>query len=304
LSFRDTIQRWVAEPAPDYVFEISEYGLAQASPRTLGPPRVETSLERSLAPSPSSPNVLRAQWYREVVARFAASQGQRRQTVALVIPDYAVRMSILDFQDFPASETDRMALLRFRLRKSVQFHIEEAQLSYAIQNEEAKNVEVLAVAIARPILEEYESLFVEQGLCVGLVTPSLLAALPLFRNAGTNGLTLIAKTSATTVSVLLTGGGRLRLIRSLDLSLGEEESSMNTADAVLPLIQQTLAFAEDQIGIKVDKILLCGFGEESRRIAAVSEREYEIPATVIRSKFGDVTQQDAGLLGMLEQYAA
>ena len=304
MSLRETIHRLVTEPPPDYVFEISEYGLAQASPRTPLQPRVETSLERSLAPSPSSPNVLRPQWFREAVARFAANPAQRRQTAALVIPDYAVRMAILDFQDFPAAEADRLALLRFRLRKSVPFHIEEARISYAVQNQEAKNFEVLAVAIARPILEEYEALFLEHGLRVGLVTPSLLASLPLFRTPDASGLVLVAKISGTTVSVLLLENDRLRLIRSLDLSLGDTASAGANADAVLPLVQQTLAFAEDQIGIKVTRILLCGFGEESTRIAAVSQQDYEIPATSIRSRYAEVTQHDAGLLGLLEQYAA
>ena len=33
---------------------------------------------------------------------------------ALVIPDYAVRMAILDFEEFPAREEERISLSRFR----------------------------------------------------------------------------------------------------------------------------------------------------------------------------------------------
>ena len=39
-------------------------------------------------------------------------------------------------------------------------------------------MEILAVAIANPILQEYEAIFLEAGHRVGLVVPSLIAALP------------------------------------------------------------------------------------------------------------------------------
>jgi type IV pilus assembly protein PilM len=213
-------------------------------------------------------------------------------------------MAILDFEEFPSGEEERIALLRFRLRKTVPFHIDEAQLAYAIQAERPKHVEVLAVAIARPILDEYEAIFAAAGYRVGLVTPSCLAALRLC-GGPEDSLTLVAKAAGSTVSVLLTQGGRVRLVRSLDLAgNAEEEEQRSDQQTLLPLLQQTIAYAEDQIAVPVARLLLCGFGAEGEAIGQAVQREFGIPHAPVRSKFGATTQQNAGLLGLLEHYAA
>lgn len=257
--------------------------------------------ERALAASPAAPNLLKPQLYRDALA--ALSQAPLRRTAAaLVIPDYAVRMAILDFEEFPAGDDERTALLRFRLRKTVPFHIEEAQLAYSIQLQHPKEVEVLAVAIARPILDEYESIFTEAGYRVGLVTPSSLATLPLCA-APEKELTLLAKAAGSTLSVLLIEESRVRLIRALDLE-GADEEVKREEQTILPLLQQTLAYAEDQVGQSVSRLLLCGFGAETERLGKLAQREFRIPYAQVRSKFGTASQENAGLMGLLEQYAA
>jgi type IV pilus assembly protein PilM len=302
LSFLTKLGRWISEPPPERFFELSEAAVASASWHDPAQRNLEWLEERSLNPSPSAPNVLRPQSYTDAVKRSAQPPAPRRNSAALVIPDYAARMTILEFQEFPAGEEERSALLRFRLRKSVPFHVEEAKLAYSIQSQDAKRVEVLVVAIALPILTEYESVLTDAGYRVGLVVPSTVAALPLFTGAD-DGLTLVAKTAGTTLSVLLVQAGRVRLARCLDLAAGEE-SAEYPDDSVLGLIQQTVAFAEDQIGTKVARLLLCGFGVRTEHIGALASAEFDIPYANVRSKFGDAVQENAGLLGLLEQYAA
>jgi type IV pilus assembly protein PilM len=256
--------------------------------------------ERALEPSPAAPNVLKPQLYRQALTKL--SPNSLKRTAAVVIPDYAVRMAILDFEEFPAGEEERMALLRFRLRKTVPFHIEGAQLAYSIQVDDAKQVEVLAVAIARPILDEYESIFTEAGYRVGLVTPSSLAALRLCAGPDT-GLTLLAKVAGSTLSVLLIEQSRLRLVRSLDFE-GSDRELERDGHNVLPLLQQTLAYAEDQIGQSVGRLLLCGFGADTEALGKLVQGEFGVPYGQVRSRFGVAVQENAGLLGLLEQYAA
>ncbi len=277
--------------------------MATASPRRPAELKVETFGERSLTASPSAPNVSRPQPLRESLSRYLAKQSNRGMAAGLIIPDYAVRMAVLDFEEFPAGETERQALLRFRLRKSVPFHIEEANLAYSIQSQSAKRIEVLAVAIARPILSEYELLLTDVGFRVGLVMPSCVAALPLFPRVEA-GLTLVAKLAGTTVSVLLLQRDRVRLARCLDLAAGEAVAGVNSQEGLLDLIQQTVAYAEDQLGERVTQLALCGFGPETDSVGALAEQEFTIPYTKVRSKFGAAMPENAGLLGLLEQYAA
>jgi hypothetical protein len=129
LPFFDYIQRWVAEPAPDHYFEITERSLSGASSRDASPPIVEMLEERGLTASPSVPNLLKPQLYRDALLKaFSGRSNAKRTRTALVIPDFAVRMAVLDFEEFPAVEEARMALLRFRLRKIVPFRIADAAI--------------------------------------------------------------------------------------------------------------------------------------------------------------------------------
>ncbi len=299
----DQIQRWVSEPPPDRLFEITELSLASVSPKMPGEHKHEFMSEKAILASPAAPNVVKPQLYRDALQRFShGAEPKKHRTAAIVIPDYAVRMAMLDFEEFPVGEEERLALIRFRLRKTVPFHVEEAKVSYSVQFTEAKRIEVLAVAIAQPILTEYESLFIEAGYRVGMVTPSLLAALRLCSPAK-QGLTVLAKSAGSQLSVLLIEKGRVRLVRCVDF--GDTESGMVRPELhVLPTLQQTFAYAEDQIGKPVSQLLLCGFGSETDGLGRLAQSEFSIPYLPIRSKFGSATQANAGLLGLLEQYAA
>ena len=303
MSLNDSVQHWIADPPPEYLFEMTANSIACVSPRTPAAQRRELLPELGLTPSPSAPNLLKPDLYRAALPRVSMGVATKRPTTALVIPDYAARIAILDFEGFPVKPEDRMTLLRFRLRKSVPFPIDEAQVAYAIQLESAGRVEVLVVAIARPILAEYEAIFVESGYRLGLVLPSSIAALRLC-DRGESGLTLLAKAAGSTLSVILLDQGRVRLVRSLDLTGDESEWQRPAAEAVMPLLQQTFAYCEDQIGQPAARLLLCGFGPETDSLGQLAEEEFGLPAAPIRSKFGIASQENAGLLGLLEQYAA
>lgn len=313
LSLPKPLERWLAEPPPHHVFEITERSLAVVSPAEPEKGVLEMLPERGLTASPSTPNITQSSEYRDALVRLAGTAHGRRRTAALVIPDYAVRMAVLDFQEFPAGEPERDALLRFRLRKSVPFHIEEAQVSYSIQLTEANHMEVLAVAIARPILAEYEDIIAAAGFRIGLVAPSSIAALPLFvrtvlamEKKSARSLTLVAKLAGSIMTVLLLQESHIRVVRCLDLA--SEGSPLLDWDAasesILDLLQQTAAYAEDLIGQPIDRLLVCGWGSEGETLAQTIDRDWDVRCRPVLSRFGNPSQEDAGLLGLLEQYAA
>jgi type IV pilus assembly protein PilM len=247
--------------------------------------------------------------FEEALPKLVQTEGAKRSmAAALVIPDYAVRMTILDFEELPSGDEERTELVRFRMRKSVPFPIEEAQVAYSIQMDTPHRIEVLAVAIARPILSEYEALLSHAGFRVGLVLPSSVAALPLCRS-NEPGLTLVAKAAGSTLSVLLVEHTHVRLVRCLDLAASSGDEDIEDAPpeedlAVLPLLHQTFAYAEDQIGQPVRRLLLCGFGAETDSLGALAQAEFGVPYGLLRSRYGAVSEENAGLLGILEQYAA
>lgn len=259
----------------------------------------------ALAVSPGVENILQPNEYIAAIQNLKNGfSKERRQTAALVIPDYAVRMSVLDFVNFPAAEEEQKSLVRFRLKKSLPFSVDDAQISFSVQHADAakKQTDVLAVAIARPVLAQYESLFFSNGFQVGLVIPSVIAALPLCFLEAPEGLTLFAKQSGKTLSLVLFENQRILLVRCTEIESMENQSSLESP--VLPVLHQTLAFAEDEIGSPVTNLLLCGFSGDLESVRREIQQEFRIACRPVQSRFATASEETAGILGLLEQYAA
>ncbi len=315
MSLIQFFKRLVSEPAPDFLFEMSQGALASVSPSDPSTLREEIVAPQSLAVSPASPNLVDPGAFRSAVAKLAPVTEGRKPSAGLVVPDYALRMAILDFDEWPDSEEQRLALVRFRLRKSLPFAIEEAQVSFAPQTRDGGKVEVLAVAIDRSILREYEDIFTASGFRVGVVVPSSVACLPLCPAAEASatsaspGVALLLKLSGAILTAMLLDGEKIRLIRCVDFSepFSEEQPSpvraFSVIDDTMPVMQQTIAYAEDELGRNVDRLLVTGFGQDATEIGGLAEKEFQLKWEFLRSRFAPA-QNYAGLLGLLEQYAA
>jgi type IV pilus assembly protein PilM len=304
LSLLDYVQRWTKEPPPEYFFEVSQRGIAWTHPRHGGTVRVHSFPENALDVSPVQPNMLRSDLLDGSVPNVSGKNNQRRIKAGLVVPDYAVRISVLDFEEFPSDEEQRLALVRFRLRKTVPFSIDEAQVSCSLQSADPgqKRYDVLAAAVFRPVLDEYEGLLRSRGFQVGLVLPSSIATLPLCSCAGSE-LSLLAKLSGEILSILLLEGQQIRLARCVDLR-SEEGSDDDHEPVICTLLHQTLAYAEDELGEPVRHLLLCGFDRDGEAIGRSIQEELGLSWEPLRSRLGNPSQENAGLLGLMEQYAA
>jgi type IV pilus assembly protein PilM len=280
---------------------MSERGVALVQPRNLATLRVTQLPEPALAISPAEPNVTRLDLLQAGFPKTVANGG-RRAKAALVIPDYSARITVLDFDELPNDEDQRVALVRFRLRKSVPFPIDDAQVSYSIQSRDPaqKKLEVVVAAIARTVLTEYENVLRSFGFQVGLVVPSCLATVPIC-SAAAGTLSLLAKLSGNILSILLIQDQQIRVVRCIDL-VSEESGVSDLSELISTLLQQTLAFAEDELSQPVQRLILCGFGADSERMGVAFEKEFGLSWTPLRSRFGIAAQENAGLMGLLEQY--
>lgn len=301
MSFLDQMQRWVKEPPPEYLFELSESAVAWAQPRDPANVRLQEFSTKALAVSPAGPNFMRYDLFQAALPKVG--NGGSRQRAGLVIPDYAARLAVLDFEEFPADEEQRLALVKFRLRKSVPFAIDDAQVSCFVQGKHSaeKGIEVLAAVMSRTVLEEYEALLRGAGFQVGLVVPSSFAVLPLFFDE-TGDLTLFAKLSGSILSIMLLEHRRVRVVRCIDLTSEEAELSEGSS-LVSTILQQTVAYAEDELGQPVHRMLLCGFGHETEQLGASFQKEFGFPWEPLASQPGRrMAAESAGLMGLLEQY--
>ena len=294
MPLLSALSRLVKDPSPDYVFELSEAGLAYSRPAS--PRGRETGFAAfepgTLAVSPVADNIRKGDVLAATLERVAprGADARKRSPAALILPDYAARVTVLDFDTLPATEEEQAALVRFRLKKSLPFDIEAAAVTHFVQPGSSRagktgtgKTEVVAVAVALEVIARYEALFRGANFHPGEITTSALAALQLY-NA--SGAAVIAKLAGRVLTVMVVLEGSLKLFRCVELErAGEEE--------ILSVLQPTIAYAEDALASPDCTLVLCGFGAGA--LSALPQA-----TSVLSSKLGAPDGGNAGLFGYLE----
>jgi type IV pilus assembly protein PilM len=291
MSLLNQLSRLVKDSPPGDVFEFSEAGIAFAQPGNgrPGDPGFYVFEPGTLVVSPVEDNIHKADAVTAVLRRLAPPDSSRkRRRAALILPDYAARVSVLDFDSFPSSPEEQLSLIRFRLKKTLPFDIDSAAVSYFAQPaEKGAAIEVVAVIVALEIIARYEALFRSMNFHAGEVTTSALAALhlcPLATRA--DAVNVIAKLSGKTLTVMVLRGAILKLFRCVALEEVTEEQ-------ILAVLQPTLSYVEDELAAPAEKLTLCGLPS-----GTLSSLRCE--KDVLRSSFGVPGAFNAGLLGYLE----
>ena len=281
------------DPPPGMAFEISEEGIAAA--------RIGAKVEMEFQPlrpgvlsiSPVRENVLEEGEFLAAVKQVAATQAAwKRKGAALILPDYSARIMVLDFDHFPADAKEQLALIRFRLKRSVPFDVDTAAISYAAQAS-AKNTDVVVAMTPREIVARYEAPFRAAGMNPGLVTMSSLAALEL---APEIGLNVFAKLAGRVLTVLVRNKSVLKMARCVELPSADLED-------VAAVLAPTFVYMEDNLGGRAEKLTLCGFGERMDEAQQRFTEELGVEVEPLRSPLGAPGEANAGLLGYLRSVA-
>ena len=168
---------------------------------------------------------------RAALEQIGERANARDANLTLVIPDSAVRVLLLDFEALPSREAEALPLVRFRLKKLLPFDSDEAMVTYQTMSTSKGVVRVLAVAIPRDVLSEYETAAREAGFEPGCVLPSTLACLAAVDDAEP---ALLVNANPIGVTAAIVRGGVLLLHRSVDLQ--EHSVTTTTPLAGLPLV--------------------------------------------------------------------
>ena len=139
----------------------------------------------------------------------------------------------------------------------------------------------VASAMSLETLARYEAPFRAAGLQVGVVMPSMLAALESVPNAGCR---VTVKVNGHVLCLAVTDAGALRLVRTIELT---ELSSDAVADHVIP----TLTFLSDEWGRTPEAVYAVGLPPD---LLAP-----EVPMQLLQSPHGAAHSSNAGLLGWM-----
>ena len=206
--------------------------------------------EGAVLPSLTAPNIQDSSALRNALSGALSVIGGKSRDVIAVLPDTAIRVLLLDFEDLPAKPQESESVVRFRLKKSLPFDSEDAALSYDARRVNG-TVQVVAAVSPREVVQEYEEAFRDVGYAPGMVMPSCLAVLGLVDGERP---TLVLKVDRTNVTVAAAVSHELRLIRTLDNPSGENVSAGELAETVLPSIM----FFEDSFGARIERIFVSG----------------------------------------------
>jgi len=251
---------WLASPPPDAAIQIAPEAVSVAilgfrggEPVVQGY-AIEPLSAGVLAASLTATNVPGRPAVAEAIQRALDRVGVRPTRVGLVIPDPAARVSLVRFDQVPARPEDLEQLMRWQIRKSAPFPVDDASLSFDAGTRTGAGAEFVVVLARRDIVREYETLCEEAGMHAGLVDLATLSVvnLCLAGQTSTAGDWLVVHVQPTYSSVAILRGTHVIFFRS-----SSEVDDVALAD----MVHQTTMYYQDRLaGQGFTRVLLGGIG--------------------------------------------
>src|SRR5271167_1949583 len=253
-------------PRPRLACEISADRVVAARAgedgRKLEAAAVQRLPEGSLTPSLQQANVTVREALLTALHDSLAVVAGRSGDLCLVIPDAATRIMLLDFDTLPDKPQEADAVVRFRLKKSLPFDVDQSAVSFDRQGT-ANPVRVVAAVTPRAVLEEYESLVRETGYNPGAVLPSMIAALGA---VDASRPTMVIKVERGTTTFAIVDQNQLLLYRSLD-----NGGASVTGESLVDDVNTSLVYFEDRYAVGVDRVLVAGVESSQELQAALNQ---------------------------------
>jgi type IV pilus assembly protein PilM len=230
--------------------------LPGSSPATVGSATVEPLPPGAVVPALNDANILDPPAVTEAVRNALERTGARRKRAVLVVPDSVAKVSLLRFEKVPARQSDLIELIRWQVRKTVPFRVEDAQLTFAPAATAPDGSREFVVVLARrDVVAEYERVCQDAGVQVGVVdlTTFNLINTVTATGAAPDGDWLLVNAAGQYLSVAILRGTELLFFRHRG---SEGEGSL--ADVV----HQTAMYYEDRLqGRGFTRVLLAGAGQ-------------------------------------------
>jgi type IV pilus assembly protein PilM len=236
---------WLASSAPDAAIEIAPDSVSIA---VLGSRGSEATVQAYGAADLPPGAVVPALVGRNIVDRASVLQalrtaceraGHRPRRAALVIPDVAARVSIVRFDQVPARRDDLDQLVRWQVKKSLPFSLDEASITHSAGARADSGQEFVVVAARRDVVAEYESVCDEAGIHAGLVDVATLCVANLYLAGGApSGDWLIVHLRPEYTSLAILRGSDLIFFRT---------HAESDAEPLSDVVHQTAMYYQDRL---------------------------------------------------------
>jgi type IV pilus assembly protein PilM len=251
--------------APAVAIEIAAHRVSAATLEIRGGQPVvaahaaEPLLAGALIPSPTSANVLDRPAVVSAIGRLFERMGGRPRRVGLVVPDLVAKVSLVRLEQVPTRALDREQLVRWQVRKTLPFPIEEAQVTFVPGLVTDEWHEFIVSIARRTVIEEYEQLCAAVGAHAGLVDLSTFSVINAVLAGGSpGGDWLLLHVASDSASVAIVRGEHLIVFRCRPA-----DDDVTLADVV----HQTAMYYEDRLkGSGFTRVLLAHAGLETANV--------------------------------------
>jgi type IV pilus assembly protein PilM len=266
------VARWLeATPHPPLAIEIDLGRVAGARWTRSGgldSYAVENLPPAALVPSAVETNIANPPALKTAIAGVCSRLRAREESVALILPDPVIRVFVQHFEDFPRSREEAEPMLRWKLKKSVPFEVDETLVSYMRQPPRETGVDVVTALARLRIVREYESLIEAAGLHPGVVLSSSLAAIALVDDLRP---TLLARISGLSLTTAIVREGVLCGYRCTELPA---QGADLTPHMLLEDIFPVAAYYQDTWQEGIQSVRVAGLGPRLPQFVRPLEEEF------------------------------
>ncbi len=267
--------RWMeATPHPLLANEFSTLLVAGARlthTGSVGGYCVEALPKGAIVPSAIEPNIMNAAAVKAAVTTVCQTLQAKQEDAALLVPDPVIRVFVQHFDDFPRSNEEAIPMLRWKLKKSVPFEVEETLLSYMRQAPRADGVDVVTAIARLRIVKEYEALLEDLSVRPGVVLSSSLVAISLLEDQKP---TLLARVSGTSLTTAIVREGVLAGYRCTELPVHAETL---TPQMLLEEVFPLAAYYQDTWQEGIQAVRVAGLGNRLAQFVPPLEEEFKCP---------------------------
>ena len=271
-DFVRRVANWLdATPHPTLAIEIGLDRVAGARwTRTGGLDNfaVEVLPPGSLVPSAVETNIVNGPALKTAISGVCSRLHARDESLALILPDPVIRVFVQHFDDFPRSREEAEPMLRWKLKKSVPFEVDETLISYMRQEAREAGVDVVTALARLRIIREYESLLEAAALHPGVVLSSSLAAIALVDE---HRPTLLARVSGPSLTTAIVREGVLFGYRCTELPA---RGAALTPHMLLEDIYPVAAYYQDTWQEGIQSVRVPGLGARLPEFVPPLEEEF------------------------------
>jgi type IV pilus assembly protein PilM len=254
---------WLASPPPDAAVEITPERVSAAtiggrgSSLNVQSHATEALPAGALVASLAAHNIVDQAAVTNAVRTVLGRLEGRASRVALIIPDVSAKVSLIRFDQVPVRRDDLDQLVRWQVRKSAPFPIDEASVTYTkAAAGPGGGSEFVVVLARRDVVEEYERVCAGAGVYAGLVDVATFSALNFILASPDvpSGDWLAVHMRPTYTSIAVVRGEDVIFYRNRPE--GDEES-------LADLVHQTAMYYQDRLaGQGFSRVFLGGSGRE------------------------------------------